>query len=155
MIEESGLINLSRLELCKAANIPVGSFPHVMGCNFSEFINVLYKEVEQTKIYAVSKTRTHPLLRKDQILNAAVDVAIKNGYNKMIREDIATKADVSMGSVTNYFGTMTKLKRAVIRAAINRNIPEIIAQGIANNDPHVKKAPDELKKKALALIANY
>ena len=41
MVEEAGLINLSRSALCARAGIPDGSFPHVMGCNFSEFVEEL------------------------------------------------------------------------------------------------------------------
>ena len=153
MIEKSGLINLSRFELCKKADIPFGSFPHVMGCTFSEFISGLYKEVKETKVHTVNKTRVLPLLRKDQILNASIDVALNNGYDKMTRCEIALYAGVSVGLITNYFGTMRQLKRAVMRAAIQREIPEIIAQGLANNDPNAQKASDELKAKAVASIA--
>lgn len=150
MIEESGLINLSMRDLCKHADIPVGSFAHIMGCTFSDFIRTLNKD---TKQYTVNKSRTDPLLRKDQILNIAVDLSKKVGYHNVTRQDIAGGAGVSMGLVTNYFGTMKKLKRTVMRFAVNQGILEIIAQGLANNDPHAKKAPDELKAKAVASIA--
>jgi len=103
----------------------------------------------------VTKKRQNPEARKDQILIAAVELAKEVGYNKMTRDAIAVKAGVSMGLVTHYFETMNQLRRDVVRYARNNDIPEIIAQGIANQDPHAKKAPPALKAKALELLANY
>lgn len=103
----------------------------------------------------MSKKRKNPEARKDEILKAAVELAVEVGYNTMTRDAIAIHAGVSMGLVTHYFETMVQLKRAVIRAAITQEIPEIIAQGLANKDDHAKKAPEALKQQAIELIANY
>lgn len=153
MITENGLINLSRKELCERSGISDGSFIHVMGCSFTEFI----KDMRDTtnKIYPVNKHRVHPLLRKDHILNVAIELAQQpGGYNNLTRDAIAEHAGVSMGLINNYFGTMIQLRRAIMRAAIKREIPEIIAQGIAINDKHAIKAPQILKMQAAQLIAN-
>ena len=153
MVKEAGLINLSRSGLCERAGMPDGSFPHVMGMNFSEFIKELapYDRL----VYPVNKSRTDPKLRREQILNVAVSMAKRGGYHKITRDAIAENAGVSMGLVSRYFGTMTKLRRAIMRAAIVQEIPEIIAQGLANGDNHAKKAPEKLKAKAVTLITNY
>lgn len=103
----------------------------------------------------MSKKRKNPEARKDEILVAAVELAKEVGYNKMIRDDIAIKAGVSTGLVTHYFETMIQLRRDVMRYAVRNNIPKIIAQGIANQDKHARKAPPELKAKAVELLANY
>lgn len=154
LIREEGLINLSRLGVCRRAGIPDGSFPHVMGCTFSEFVTQLKKEVVDDQSHAVHKSRVSPALRKDQILAAAVALARTDHYAALTRLKIAEKAGVSMGLVTNYFGTMQKLRRSVMRAAIAQEIPEIVAQGLANGDPHAKKAPPELRTRAATLLAN-
>jgi len=101
-----------------------------------------------------NKKRETPAARKGQILLAAVELAKEVGYNKMTRDDIAIKAGVSMGLVTHYFETMIQLRRDVMRYARNNDIPEIIAQGIANQDKHAKKAPEALKQKAIELLVN-
>ena len=155
MVKKDGLINLSRRELCERAGIPDGSFPHVVGCTFSEFVESLKTLTDNIIIHPVVKSRADPTLRKDQILNVALDLAKGHGYHKITREAVAYHANVSAGLVSRYFNTMKQLRRAVMRAAIHREIPEIVAQGIANNDDHAKKAPVELKQKALELIANY
>lgn len=155
MVHENGLINLSRRELCERAGIPNGSFPHYMGESFTEFVSKIKKATEDDDPhnYPVVKTRANPELRREQILNVAVDMAIKDGYNNIRRNGIAETAGVSENLVTNYFNTMTQLRRDIIRVAIKKEIPEIIAQGLANGDKHARKAPPELKEKAANLIA--
>jgi len=154
MVKSDGLINMSRSGLCEAAGIPNGSFPHVMGCTFSDFVEEL-KEFDQGSNSEVNKTRTDPELRKGQILNVAIELSKELGYHKVTRDGIAERAGISAGLISRYFNTMKQLRRAIIRAAIHQEIPEIVAQGIANKDDQAKKAPPELKRKAIELIANY
>jgi len=155
MVHESGLINLSRRELCERAGIPNGSFPHYMGESFTEFVSRIKKAIpdDDDKHYPVIKTRANPELRRDQILNVAVTLSVRCGYNNIRRDHVAEVAGVSEGLVTKYFNTMTQLRRDIIRSAIKKEIPEIIAQGLANGDKHAKKAPPELKNKAANIIA--
>ena len=155
MVKKSGLINLSRLELCKAADIPDGSFPHVMGCNFSEFVKELKNENVESGMVPVSKSRVPAELRRENILSIAVEMARERGYHKITRDTVAEKAGVSCGLVTKYFGTMNQLRVDVMRRAIKQSIPEIVAQGLANGDSRAKKAPAELKAQAATLIANF
>jgi DNA-binding transcriptional regulator YbjK len=154
LVTTGGLINLSRRELCEAAGIPDGSFPHVMGCNFAEFVDQLRGEDIQENAHTVSKSRANPELRRAQILGIAVEQAKTVGYHKITRDSVAEGAGVSMGLVTRYFGTMQKLRRAVMRAAIARRIPEIVAQGLGTCDPLARKAPADLKARAAGLLAN-
>lgn len=155
MVRETGLINLSRRELCDRAGIPDGSFPHVMGCNFADFVEELREDGVEQSVAPVSKRRANPALRKDYILAVAVDMAKGVGCHKLTRDAVAEKAGVSMGLVTRYFGTMKQLRRDVMRRAIKENIPEIVAQGLANGDDHAKKAPAELKAIAATMLANF
>ena len=152
MVKSIGLINLSRRELCKQAGIADGSFPHIMGCNFSEFITELKAETNDTTTHTVSKSRVNPELRKEQLLRVALNVARDKGCHKMTRDHIAEAAGVSVGLVSKYFGTMTKLKRAIMRAAVKQEVLEIVAEGLATGDPHARKASQELKNKAIATI---
>lgn len=159
MVYENGLINLSRHNLCERAMIPVGSFPYVVGCTFLEFVDELKELPEITNVKeattVTTKQRVDPKLRREQILNVAIELSKAGRYNKVTAENIATTAGISPSLVAKYFKTMTQLRRAIIRVAISKEIPEIIAQGIANGDDHVRKAPPELRRQALELIANY
>jgi AcrR family transcriptional regulator len=91
--------------------------------------------------------------RKAFILKHAVQLAKSVGYNRVTREAIANKAGVTESLINVYFGTMPKLKRQIIRAAVREEVLEVIAQGIIAKDPHVKKIDDELKHKALSAFA--
>lgn len=154
MAKSAGLINLSRRDLCDSVGIPDGSFPHVMGCNFNEFIEELNQEGHGVEAHPVVKKRAVPALRKGAILSAAIELAKEDNYLKVTRDLVAAKAGVSMGLVSRYFGTMQQLKRDIMRAAVKHEIPEIIAQGLANGDKHAKKASPELKAEAAKILAN-
>jgi hypothetical protein len=148
MARETGLINLSRQALCDRAEIAPGSFSYYAGCTFNEFVAELKDELFDGRHIPVTKARANPELRKSSILDAAVDLSRTFGYANISRQQVADRAGVSTGLVTKYFGTMKQLRRAIIRAAIAREIPEIVAQGLACSDQHVMKAPDELKAAA-------
>jgi len=146
MIQEVGLINITRIDLCERAGIPDGSFLHIMGCSFSDFISTFNKSVNNH--HARVKSRVLPEQRRQQILLVAVDLAIKHGYIKLTRQQIAQQAGVTDSLVTKYFSTMPKLRRDILRYAVRNEILPVIAQGLANNDPHVKKASEALKIRA-------
>lgn len=89
---------------------------------------------------------------KKLILDTAIAHAKTDGYQNIRREKIATALGVSCGLVNFHFSTMLQLRRAVMRAAIDQRIPEIVAQGMAAKDPHASKAPDDLKDLARASL---
>jgi len=152
MIHENGLINLSRAELCERAKIPDGSFINTMGCTFIEFVEQLKNSNILECNYPVVKSRTNPALRRRCILQAAIKIACKIGYTNLTRSSIAEKAGVSEALVSRYFGTMVQMKRDVMRYAIHENVYQIVAQGLAINDKHAAKAPQNIKDKAAELI---
>jgi len=158
MIQESGLINLSRQSLCDRAGLPDGSFYGIMGISFTEFIADIRKsnpDLELHNYHIIIRERNNPELRKHQILMAAIDLAKTQGYNKMTRDAIAEHAGVSMGLVSHRFNTMCQLRRDIIRYAIKHEILPIIAQGLACNDKHALKTSSDLKRKAVDYIINY
>lgn len=92
--------------------------------------------------------RTDPKIRRRKLLTAALEVASKQGYQVMTFDQIAEEAQVSKSLVCKYFGTMPKLRRDVMRAAVRDEVLPVIAQGLINKDPHAKKASKELQEKA-------
>lgn len=97
--------------------------------------------------------------RRQQILDEAVRQAARVGYSNIKRKDITDALGVSEALVNVHFGTMTQFKRDVMRAAVvaagRGDTPalKVVAQGLATNDKHAKKAPEVLKKRALASLA--
>jgi len=143
--KEHGLINLTRKMVCVEAGIADGSFPHIMGQTFTDFIATLDKD---TELHEVSKKRLSKDVRKDHILRTALVAAKEVGYTSVTRNILSARAKVSPGLITHYFGTMEQLKRAVMRAAISLEVLEVIAQGLSMGDKNAQKASDELKARA-------
>jgi len=149
-----GLINLTRVGLCAAAGIPDGSFRHVTGQTFNEFIDSLRRDpaVANLPAQSVRKLRANPELRREHILESAVQVAQSVGYRKVTRVLVAERAGVSDTLVSRYFATMNQLRQAIMRRAVVLEIPEIVAQGLADGETQARKAPEALKEKAVALL---
>lgn len=99
------------------------------------------------------KRRLNPTDRREQILQASIDLATKCGVEGLRMDDIAAKAETSRALVAHYFGTMIGLKRDVWRAAISRSVVPIVARGIATGNKAVRKAPPELRAKAAEYLA--
>lgn len=97
--------------------------------------------------------RLEPVLRKEQIIDAALQEATRTGYMNMTRDGVATAAGCAPRLVSYYFGTMPTFRRTVMRAAITFEVLPVIAQGLIMKDRHALKAPPELKAAALAEIA--
>jgi len=100
----------------------------------------------------MARKRLPEEVRKSQILDAALTEAQECGYQWITRDAIAVRAGVSTGLVTRHWSTMIQLKRAVLRAAIDREVLPIIAQGLADKNPHTANIPDALKARALATL---
>lgn len=92
--------------------------------------------------------------RTKNLLDLALREAHRVGYTRVTRESIAAAAGVTPGLVTNYLGTVVKLRRAIMRAAVMREDAIVVAQGLAVNDRFAKAAPEKLKKEAGAAIAS-
>ena len=90
--------------------------------------------------------------KKQAILLVAVEIANEHSYATITRDEIAWKAGVGMGTVTNHLGTMRQIKRAVVRYAIRTEVLAIIAQAVALKDPLVHKIDPDLKRRALASL---
>lgn len=91
--------------------------------------------------------------REAQILAAAVKVAARSGFNKFTLREVALEAQVTEKLPSHYFGTMTNLRRKVMREAIRTGVLPLIAQGIALRDRHALKASPELRQAALQSLA--
>lgn len=91
--------------------------------------------------------------RKAQIIDHALREAARVGYLNVTREGIAKSAEISPALVTNYLGTMTKLRRSIMRHAVALEHLPVIAQGLASRDAQALKASAELRARAAASIA--
>lgn len=91
--------------------------------------------------------------RNRAVLDAALRLAGQRGYRNITRQQVADEAQVAVGSVNNAFGTMDGLRDAVMAAAVERSLPAIVAQGLADRHPAALNASAELRGAALASLA--
>lgn len=91
--------------------------------------------------------------RREKILKAALSIAEKVGYANITRDAVATRAACATGLVSYHFATMPQLKRAVMRFAVAEGNAVVVGQGLGAGDAYAKKAPPDLKQKALALLS--
>lgn len=97
-------------------------------------------------------TRLAPKERNASILDAALRMARLHGYQRITRADIAMAAECSEALVSSYLGTMIAVRRAVIRAAIKQKDLIVLAQALAAKDAHAQKAPENLRRAAVATL---
>jgi AcrR family transcriptional regulator len=88
--------------------------------------------------------------RRELILEAAMRVAEKVGYNRVTREQIALAAGVAKATVSLRLGTMEKTRQTLMKRAVAVGHAAVVAQGLALRDKYALKASEELKKRAAA-----
>ena len=98
--------------------------------------------------------RLEPKVRKQQIIVAALKLATSNGFQNIRRDAVAVEANVAPGLVSKYWGTMTQLRRAVMREAVKTENLKVIAQGLALGDKVATKASEHIRKKAIQQLAS-
>lgn len=102
----------------------------------------------------MTKRHMPPNDRKYEILTAALAVAARpGGWSKLTRDAVAREAQCADGLVSKYFGTMTAMRRTIMRSAVLTENLSILAQGLAMGDVHAQKADESLKRKALETLA--
>jgi AcrR family transcriptional regulator len=90
---------------------------------------------------------------KRAILQAAIMLAKQEGFRNISRAAIAKRAGSAEATVSYHFGTMDEMRTAIMAAAIEQEIPEIVAQGLAARYVPARKAPEALKRKAVRVLA--
>lgn len=90
--------------------------------------------------------------RRAALLSAAIAEAGAVGYRNMTRDAIAKRAGLAVGSVNHEFGTIDKLRDAVMAEAVSAGHLDIVRQGIANADPIALGAPADMQNTALNAI---
>lgn len=98
-------------------------------------------------------TRLTPEVRKAQLIDVALKLASKHGLANLRRDQIAEAAEVSPALVSHCLGTMTEMRRTIMRQAVARQVLPVIAEGIVAKDKAALKAPPDLKQRALAALA--
>lgn len=103
---------------------------------------------------STNENRMAPTKRKTQMLGVALKLAETIGFEALTRDKIAEACGLSAAMVNVRFGTMTNIRRDVLRAAVQNKSLTVIAYGIVTQHPAVKKIDPELKEQALKSLSN-
>lgn len=95
----------------------------------------------------------NPQHTKAALTQVALRVAVKVGFTNLSQAKVSTAAGCAYGTITARFGTMTALRRDVMRAALAERCLPVIAEGLALRHPTATKAPQELKDAALRTLS--
>lgn len=98
--------------------------------------------------------RMKPAIRKQQILDAAVELAVEKGYRNITRKDVAIASKSASGLIGRYFKTVAGLKRAIVETAIEREIMPILAENLSIKGEETKSLSPELKEKVILYLTN-
>jgi AcrR family transcriptional regulator len=99
-----------------------------------------------------TRRRLSPDDRIEQLLDVALDLAKREGYKKLTRAMVAEAAQCSESLISAHFGDMPRFHDSLLRAAVYREVPEIVLQGLVINDPIAVAAPHDLKERAKAIL---
>ena len=97
--------------------------------------------------------RLAPKDRKKQILDSALALSVRGNYRDVTREALASHVPCSPALVSFYFGSMTRLRHAIMTFAVQQENLIVLAQGLAVGDIKAKKAPHALREKAARILA--
>lgn len=116
------------------------------GLNF--LVNFKFEQTSNHSKATMTKLRERQKAdRERRILSAAVHKFRADGYKRARIEDLAAAADVSVGTVYNYYGT----KGDILIAAVAMEVEEVLAEGQAIVDT----PPDNPFEALLALTFCY
>ena len=101
----------------------------------------------------VKRLRLEPSERADNILAAAVAVALRDGFRGLTRDQVAAEANSSVGLIYTYYRSMDALRDEVMRVAVRDKHLDIVAQGVAGGNLIAARAPAELRRAALQTLA--
>lgn len=95
---------------------------------------------------------TAPIVRKQQILDAAMIEADKHGYRDITRAGVAERAGCAPALVSYYWGTMKQLHRSIMGEAVRVRHLRVLAQGIIAKDSRALGAPEDLRREAVQFV---
>jgi AcrR family transcriptional regulator len=90
---------------------------------------------------------------KTAILEAARSIARRKGFHNITQAEVAELSKAAVGTIHYHFGDMDGLRSAVMDHAIVHEELAIVAQGLAQNHPSLRKASKDLKRRAAQCLA--
>ena len=86
------------------------------------------------------------------IIDAGVEISIKNGLEKTYISMISDKIGKFHSFIYNYFPSMDDLRNKILERAIDEEILEIVADGLVSKRIFKSDISDDLFKKVLSIF---
>lgn len=97
----------------------------------------------------VSTTYPEAMTPSDRILTAAVEIAATRGWRSLTRDAVAGATGLAQGTINLRWGTVDRLRAAVMRDAVARGLLDVVAAGLGEQHPDALAAPLEMRRAAL------
>lgn len=153
LIRANGLANVSHADLCDVTGIAPGSLASVIGCPFHEYLMKIARAGAYGPPLPITKTRVHPDVMRLHLLTVAIDLATRSRYRAVGRTQLAEAAGTTRQNVQRFFSPARALGDAILLEAIERGKLPIVAQGLTDRDPLMRKAPADIVGRARAWLA--
>ena len=88
----------------------------------------------------------------NSIIEVAISYALKYGFHSLTIRKLAHAINMPESSIRAYFKKFNNFKKQVMRAAIDKKIYLVIAQGLAMRDSDAIKISRTLKKRAVKTL---
>lgn len=129
---KEGLHVTTREQVCAFLGISTGSFKHIMGVPYTDFINRVIDALPLEACTAAG-VRLQPALRRKQVIACAVELSREHKYWGFSRKQVADAAGISETTLCRLI-TLSKLREEVVRYGIATRDKQLIAQAQAKND---------------------
>lgn len=97
------------------------------------------------------RTKLTPRVRCELIITAALKLASRpGGWNSLTLVKIATEAHCTHGLVLHHFGSISALRRKLVRTAIKEENFDVLTQAIMAAEPEAMKMRPMLRQKAFS-----
>lgn len=130
LVAEQGALNITLEKLCKEADIPTGSFKHLMGCNFNDFRRAFQSNLDAH--IAVTRKRLAAIERREQVLKQGLKLAESDGgILNVTLLAVAEKCGVSESTITHHFINTGVLRLAVLKFGVATGNARVSTQAAA------------------------
>ncbi len=98
--------------------------------------------------------RLTPKIRCELILSHALKLASEpGGWSTLTLAKIANEVSCTHGLILHHFGSITALRRKLVKIAVKEENFDVLIQALMAGDPEAKRMEPLLRKKAFAHIA--
>lgn len=106
----------------------------------------------QKQLSRLDRANQQRKARRAKLIKAAHALARKVGYRHIMRADVADRVGMAHSIINHEFGTMDGLRDAVVEYAVRRGYTTVLAQALAAGHPIAKRAPAELRARAISSL---